>query len=194
MFRHCCCSWFLRRCLAARWWSLSRKSRRSGGIAASARASSAVAVARLAVGLAPALRPAVWLPRRFGFRVQRLGEVPARLVEPGCHVVPRVDGGFRIELAGLADQLVQRGLRGAGRIIRWFRVRRRFHGLVQRVPAFPPRVRQRLGFDEPVDLAGQCAGSFRGLVGLGGEPFGLADGQAGAFGPDEFAVRCDEVT
>lgn len=130
----------------------------------------------------------------FGFRVQRLGEVPARLVELGCHVVPHVDGGFRIELAGLADQLVQRGLRGAGRIIRWFRVRRRFHGLVQRVPAFPPRVHQRLGFDEPVDLAGQCAGSFRGLVGLGGEPFGLADGQAGAFGPDEFAVRCDEVT
>ena len=39
----------------------------------------------------------------FGFRVQRLGEVPARLVELGCHVVPRVDGGFRIELAGLAS-------------------------------------------------------------------------------------------
>jgi hypothetical protein len=60
--------------------------------------------------------------------------------------------------------------------------------------AFAARVHQRLGFDEPVDLAGQCAGSFRGLVGLGGEPFGLADGQAGAFGPDEFAVRCDKVT
>ena len=37
MFRHCCCSWFLRRCLAARWWSLSRK---SGGTSACRLASS----------------------------------------------------------------------------------------------------------------------------------------------------------
>ena len=78
MFRHCC-SWFLRRCLAARWWSLSRK---AGG-AAVLRCRRGHRLLLLLRGLLLGLGLRFGLPFGFlvgfGFRVQCLGEVPARL-------------------------------------------------------------------------------------------------------------------